>query len=472
MHLCSSYLKRLTFSCNSNSNPKGDVERHHTVSPSHRLKSHEDDKALHPTNILKHGELIHPEEGFTPQSLKQNQTHPSIGLGRPPRSHRTISKVVARQPLDTKQMQQTDTSIPRELAQVVSAGFAAPTLSSLRHASDKANQQQRPQPSKPRVPSSSGSARPRPQVQEPRPRPRVISKPHASEAPRDAPARNLAIADVENVQVRPVTPTNRFRRSLSPPSSTQRPSAVGLEHGLRPVSPELQTEFPAQQFVSSQESISSTSNSSKRASVGSPVRDKPLQTKRTRMDRKGKQREAVMPFPEASRLGSSVANAIEIDKDEDRSIPASNSGRDRRERVTAAASHPELLDEIQPQLRTRGTKRASFGFDYDASRKRAKMNEDPRRVVSHAMPSKRPPRAPAHRPNAKPLDVTVPGEASRLRALEREKRIRERQLHLEKELAEKERRRAQVNIYYFLLFHHRDVTFLFLPAACQSARIE
>ena len=373
------------------------------------------------------------------------KSNPNIGLGKPPQRHnRTASKDVPRKPSNSKEVK-VDLAPPApKSTRVVSAGFAAPTISSSRHVADKGDARRITSAKARPMSSSQSSARPQSSAQH-----EPFNTSVASEARR--PALRDEFVDVDEFVhpqgVRHVEPADQ---ALSPLPTETRPANPPEPETVQPHLPPTETSrvrvpknLPVDNFASSQESISGPSSNSKRASLESPVRERPLQTKRSRVQSKGKQVDRSVPFPPA-RPGSSLANAINVDEDHEEDVFSRNTAT-RRARIVASASQRRVPSETQAPTRTRGVKRASVEFDDEASRKRAKTSvQDPRRVVSHAFVSKRPPRGPTHRPNAKPFDGAVPGEASRLRALEREKRIHERQERLEKELAEKERRQALV----------------------------
>lgn len=170
----------------------------------------------------------------------------------------------------------------------------------------------------------------------------------------------------------------------------------------------------------------------KRAPAHSPIRGKRREKKRTRIESDSAQ--SVVPFPSLRSQRSHEPVAI-VTIDESSEEPFAESTTHERHTVNAEA-------ETLPLLVMKKAKRKSLdNADDENYRKRVRLHgRDPRRIVSHntqepkIVPSRRPPRGPAYLPIAQPLTVAVPGEASRLRALEREKRITER---LEKERREK-----------------------------------
>jgi hypothetical protein len=174
---------------------------------------------------------------------------------------------------------------------------------------------------------------------------------------------------------------------------------------------------------SGSEGSNSSGTTSKRSPIESPVRDRILQTKRTRVENQ----ENAPPVPGHSRSarrqsGASLASAIVIDDDSD-----DNGGDDA---MTRLVKH-----------RSKG-KRKSIDVDERVmGNKRPRMQAaDPRRVVSHTIVASnglaswgRPPKGPVHRPVAVPMSGPLPGEASRQRALERERRAQVRKAQEEKE---------------------------------------
>ena len=158
------------------------------------------------------------------------------------------------------------------------------------------------------------------------------------------------------------------------------------------------------------------------------VGDEPQERKKTRIA------EDNVPFPS---IGSASREAVPVVTVDERSSEDEESLAEIlvREQRTANAE-PKMVPLVVKKV-----KRKSLDNVGDENHhKRIRLHgRDPRRVVSYnapelSVPSRRPPRAPVHLPIAQPSAAPVPGEASRLRALEREKRLAER---LEKERQEK-----------------------------------
>jgi hypothetical protein len=159
------------------------------------------------------------------------------------------------------------------------------------------------------------------------------------------------------------------------------------------------------------------------------VGDKPQERKKTRIA------EDSVPFPS---IGSTSREAVPVVTVDERSS-------EDEESLAEILVHGQRTANAEPKMVPlvvmKMVKRKSLdNVGGENHHKRIRLHgRDPRRIVSYnapesSVPSRRPPRAPVHLPIAQPSAAPVPGEASRLRALEREKRLAER---LEKERQEK-----------------------------------
>lgn len=169
----------------------------------------------------------------------------------------------------------------------------------------------------------------------------------------------------------------------------------------------------------------------KRAPLDPPMREKLRAKKKTRIGSDNSQSTVPFPLLHSQRPHEPIAG-VTIDEREKREPHNEIAVRE----LHRANAEPEMISLV-----VKKAKRKSLdNIDDGNHRKRIRTHgRDPRRIVSHntleqSASLRRPPRAPVHLPIAQPLAAPVPGEASRLRALEREKRLAER---LEKERHEK-----------------------------------
>ena len=169
----------------------------------------------------------------------------------------------------------------------------------------------------------------------------------------------------------------------------------------------------------------------KRALLDFLVREKLRAKKKTRIGSDNSQSTVPFPLLRSQRPHEPIAG-VTIDE------------REKGEpHVEIAVREPHMANaepEMVPLVVKKAKRKSLDNIDDGNHRKRVRTHgRDPRRIVSHntleqSAPLRRPPRAPVHLPIVQPLAAPVPGEASRLRALEREKRLAER---LEKERHEK-----------------------------------
>ncbi|KAF8308266.1 hypothetical protein DL93DRAFT_2159120 [Clavulina sp. PMI_390] len=183
--------------------------------------------------------------------------------------------------------------------------------------------------------------------------------------------------------------------------------------------------------------------SRKRSASASPTREQATAPKRARLEGLGAPPTAFVPFPSQTDLisSSSAVQAPPVEIEVEAIFPPQPPLRERRQ-ADASQHHTILPTAHQPSEKALGKRKAVDDGEVESRKRPKTIASDPRRVVSHTITtaaSRKPLRAPAHRPVVLPATGPIPGEASRLRAIEREKRIQER---IEK-AKEREREMAQ-----------------------------
>lgn len=322
----------------------------------------------------------------------------------------------------------------------------------------------------------------------------------ASNQPSRAPAANKLLSEVRNNQstnskhhrlprnaVTQQAEVTHTSLSTLPDPAPHRPHVAHLHNDLitGSISNRVQTSADNQnstrvttsvnvleakdQPTSSQESLIS-STGSKRGPTDSPVRETVAVKKRTRLSQPDSN---AIQFP--SSAPQDVSKNVDVVLDENNenqdAFPPSTVMRERRAANSGQAFAPLVLPKRSGGGRP---KRQSLDTEDEQSHKRARLVErDPRRVVSHNVrqvdvSARRPPRGPAHRPIAQPLPVVIPGEASRLRAIERERRLKaalekaQHEKHIDLRESTGRKRRDDVSLQLYLCLA-RDLYFVAAP---------